>query len=329
MSGPTSRSFALFLLAAALLSPAATPAPSALAAPALREPPAGPPVALRTELVLDHALLATWGVDRPAGLAFDGDGSLYVLDSSSRRVVKVDRAGRFEHEVELAGADAARLVQPTGLVIDARGSVLLLDRSAGSILAYDRRGSLLTSHDVAPDLLDDARAPGAALLLDSFSRLWLLAPRERDLVRLDEGLERDRPGRFLAPEDSVGLPAAAAIAPSGDAWVADARDGGVRRYRPSGALAGSAAVADSAAPAPVVTALAVDKDGYAFAADAASERIVVLAPDGSRVLARALGGPSVPWRPAAIAWSRLDRIAVADPKRGEVQILAVERGRTP
>ncbi|MGE5175454.1 MAG: hypothetical protein ACM3JJ_03690 [Hyphomicrobiales bacterium] len=327
MSGPSSRFVVAFLLALALARPGAPP--RALGAPALLERPAGPPAALRTVIVLDRATLDGWGIGRPSGVAYDADGSLYVLDATRRRVVKLGGDGAFLHEVELAGADAARLVQPTDLAIDARGSVLVLDRAAGSVLAYDKRGALLASHDFDPSIADDARAAGASILLDSFSRLWLLAPRARDLVRLDDALAPAGAGRFLAPEDSVGLPAAAAIAPSGDAWIADAASGLLRRFRASGALATSTALADSGGPAPVVTALAVDRDGYVFAGDAANDRVSVVAPDGRRVLDRALGGPASPWRPAAIAWSRLDRIAVADPDRGEVQILAVERGPAP
>ncbi len=38
-----------------------------------------------------------------------------------------------------------------------------------------------------------------------------------------------------------------------------------------------------------------------------------------------MGGAARPWRPGALAWSARDRLAVADPERGEVEILAIER----
>ncbi|HEX7077451.1 MAG TPA: hypothetical protein VF363_03430, partial [Candidatus Eisenbacteria bacterium] len=172
MSGPSLRSFVALVALLAPVCPLAGSARAAIGTPSLREPAIGPPRGLRTERVLDRATLEAWGIERPSRLVYDADGSLYVLDASRRRVVKVDAGGRFQHEVELAGADDARLVQPADLAIDARGSVLVLDRAAGSLLAYDRHGSLLASHDFAPDLIDEARVPGAAILLDSFSRLW-------------------------------------------------------------------------------------------------------------------------------------------------------------
>lgn len=304
---------------------AAGTAPRTLhAAPAIRQAQAGPPAALRSELVLDRATLESWGVPRPSRLAFDAEGALYILDSGRRRLVKIGADGRFLHEVSVSGADPASTAEPADVCVDARGSVLVLDRAAAAILAYDRGGALLAARPFAPDLAEEARDPRASVLLDAFGRLWLVAPRERDLVRLTASLARERAGRFLTPEDSVGSPAGAAGSPNGAVWIADATSGTLRRYHASGALAGRVRTADST-EASAVTALASDASGYVYAADKAGQRIVVLAPDGARTLERPLGGGDRPWRPVALSWSPRDRLAVADAERGEVQLFAVER----
>ena len=294
------------------------------AAPSLRQAEAGPPVALRSEIVLDRATLESWGVPRPSRLAFDTEGALYILDPGRRRLVKVGADGRLLHEVAVSGADPTSTAEPADVQVDARGSALVLDRAASAVLAFDRSGGLLAVRPLAPDLADEGRDPRASILLDSFGRLWLLAPRERDLVRLTSSLARDRAGRFLTPEDAVGTPTAAASLPNGEAWIADAT-GAVRRYRASGALAGSIATADTAGPVTVV-ALACDASGYVYAADRTGQRIIVFASGGERLLDRALGGDARAWRPAALAWSVRDRVAAADPERGEVQVFSIERG---
>jgi streptogramin lyase len=227
--------------------------------------------------------------------------------------------------VAVSGEDVASRAEPADVVVDARGSVLVLDRAAGSVLAYDKNGALLAETPLADDLREEARDPRAALLLDGFGRLWLVAPRERDLVRLDASLGRDRAGRFLTPEDSVGVPGAAAALPNGETWIAEAPSGTLRRFRASGALARSAAIPDSGLGT-AVASLAADRSGYAYAGDVRGQRILVLGPEGAPVLERFLGGDTAAWRPAALAWSPLDRLAAADPERGEVTIFAIERG---
>jgi len=282
---------------------------------------------LRAALVLDSATLEAWGVPRPTRLAFDADGALYVLDSAHRRLIKVGPDGRLLHEVDLSGDDTAARAEPADVAVDARGSVLVLDRASASVLAYDKNGALLGAHPVGPDLVAEARDPRASLLLDAFGRLWLLAPRERDLVRLDSSLRRERAGRFLTPEDSVMVPRAAASLPNGETWIADSRTAGLRRYHASGALVvGGEGSAGSAADSFDVAALAADRAGYVYAGDRAGQQILVFAPSGSRVLARALGGESRRFRPSAVAWSPRDVLAVADAERGEVHVLVVERG---
>ncbi len=273
--------------------------------------------------MLDRATLGAWGVARPSRLAFDADGALYILDTTRRRLVKVTPEGRLLHEVTVSGEDAATLAEPGDVVADSRGSILILDRSAAAVRAYDKNGSLLASHPLAPDLAAEARDPRASLLMDAFGRLWLVAPRERDLVRLDGSLARARAGRFLTPEDSVSVPRAAVSASNGETWIADAASGSLRRFRASGALAGNVPLGDTLAAA--ITALACDRWGYVYAADGVGQRILVFGPGGARALDRGLGGEAHPWRPGAIAWSPFDLLAVADPERGEVQLLGVER----
>jgi streptogramin lyase len=313
------------LLAAA--APALVAPQGARAAPAIRQAESGPPEALRSERILDRATLESWGVPRPTRLAFDGDGALYILDSGRRRLVKIGPDGALQHEVSMSGDDPASTMEPADVLVDARGSILVLDRASASILAYDKSGSLLAARPLAPDLADEARDPRAALLLDAFGRLWLLAPRERDLIRLGASLGRDRSGRFLTPEDSVGAPGAVAATPNGDAWIADLASGALRRFRPSGALAGAAGTADSsgALPRARIAALAADGSGYVYAADALGQRILVFGEDGSRAAERALGGAAHAWRPSALAWGSRDRLAAADAERGEVQIFVIER----
>lgn len=298
------------------------------ATPIARETAPGRPIALRIERILDREKLESLGVPRPSRLAFDGGGNLYVLDPLSRRVVKLGGDGAPRVDLGGYGQDAASFSIPSDLQVDSRQSLLVLDRGRNAVIAFDGTGQYLAARAVAADVAADAFAPAARLLVDPFGALWLLAARERDLLALDERLERARRSRFLAPEESLGTLASAAFLPSGGVWIHDAGAGALRRFGASGQLIGSVSLADSTGAA-APSDLATDGAGYLYVADVAGQCVRVYDESGVLRLTRALGGPSAPWRPAALAVSKQDRIAIADPARGEIQILVIERERTP
>jgi len=303
--------------------------PSAWATPSItQEEPAGPPVALRTERVLDREALEALGVPRPSRLKYDAAGNLYVLDAVSRRVVKLDPRGAPLLDLGGYGDDEASFSIPCDLVVDARQSLLVLDRGKSAVIAFDGNGHFLGSRSMAADVSTEAFAPSARLVVDLFGSLWLVAPRSRDLVPLDERLSRARRSRFLAPEESLRAIASAAFLPGGGVWIHDPEAGALRRFDASGGILGTVSLRDSTGFA-VPSELATDASGCLYVPDFEGQRILVYDPDGALRITRALGGAREPWRPAAIAISRLDRVAIADPARGEIQILAIERGRAP
>jgi DNA-binding beta-propeller fold protein YncE len=325
MSG--THSFLRFLL---LAVPAASAfSIHAVASPPIeRDRPGGPPVALRVERILDRAELERLGTPNPSRLVFDADGALYALDPGRRRVLKLDARGRPALEWGGYGGDETSFSVPSDLAIDRRQSLLVLDRGKSQVAAFDGSGRYLGARALGSDVRADALDPAARLLVDPFGSLWLLAVRERDLVELNDRLERERRTRYLAPEESIGTPGTAAFLPGQGGWIHDAGHAVLRRFGAGGRLLGSIPLADSTgtiAPAD----LACDPGGSLFVADSEGQRILVFGESGALRLERQLGGAGVPWRPRAVAVSRLDRVAVADPERGEIQILAIERGDAP
>jgi hypothetical protein len=300
----------------------------ALAAPPIeRDLPAGPPAGIRVERILDRDELERLGAPNPSRLVFDADGSLYALDIGRRRVVKLDPRGAPVLEWGGYGGDETSFSIPSDLAIDRRQSLLVLDRGKNQVAAFDGTGRYLGSRALGADVQADAMDPGARLLVDPFGKLWLLAVRERDLVELNDRLERERRTRYL-PEESLGTPGAATFLPDQGGWIHDADRAVLRRFGAGGRLLGSIPLRDSTGTI-LPAALACDPAGWLFVADAQGQRVLVYDETGKLVLERQLGGASVPWKPRAIAVSRFDRVAIADPERGEIQILSVERRAAP
>jgi streptogramin lyase len=217
------------------------------------------------------------------------------------------------------GTDEASLELPVDIAVDRDQSLLVLDRGRGALLAFDRAGRFLGQRLFQGAAADEAREPGARLLLDRLGKLWLLSAHERDLVPLDDVLEPARTSRFLVPEDSLRAPLVAASSPDGDLWVYDAGRAAVLRFDPSGRLQSTVASA-------CVTDLAVDAAGFLYAASATSQSVSAYGSriEGSARTLRLFGGDKISWRPAALAVGPGRRVAVADPDRDEIQMLAPE-----
>ncbi|HET9950246.1 MAG TPA: hypothetical protein VFS09_00480 [Candidatus Eisenbacteria bacterium] len=334
MSRYAATASAVLFLFAATFAPRASAIAASDAGDAARG--AALPTSLRDERLLDRERLRAWGIERPSRLAFDEEGALYVLDARTRRVIRLALGSRpasgddarDDADGALVFGDASvSSALPHDLVFDLRGSLLVLDRAGGTLLAYDSRAAYLGARNLDPSLAEEARSAEARLLRDAYGDLWLLAPREGDLVPLDGRLGRRRTGRFLTPEDSLSQPVAAAFLPHGGGWVADRGRALVSRFDATGRIVGSASLGDSLGGTP--TDLASDDAGSLFIADAGASRIVVLGPNGARLATRWLGGATRPWTPGAIAWGGGDRVAVADESRDEIWIFSVRRETTP
>jgi len=278
--------------------------------------------ALRTEGSFDRDALESVGIRHPARLAYDADGNLHVLDAETRRVMKLDPRGHLLYEVGGSGTDETAFDLPVDLAVDRDQSLLVMDRGRAALLAFDRSGRFLAVRSFQGEAAEDARDAGSRLLLDRFGKLWLLAPRARDLVPLDDRLAPARTTRFLTPEDSVEAPTLAALRAGGESWVFDAARG-LARFDATGKLlrGGWKPGADQ----PALSDLAVDASGTVLASDPAGQRLLVFTPDGRLVLSRALGGATHHWRPQALALGPNGRVAIADPERCEIQILTLVR----
>jgi DNA-binding beta-propeller fold protein YncE len=290
-----------------------------------REQAVPPPRALRVHALWDRDAMEAAGIRSPERLLYGPDGTLYVLDGESRRIVALDPAGRPIRSVGGYGSDEASLEVPVDLILDHRGSLLVLDRSRGEIVAFDPAGRFLTSRTLAGDALDEGRTPGVRLLRDPFGSLWLLAPSARDLIPLDDQLAPARVSRYLEPRDSLVTPTLAAFAPGGDVWVYDAGPHALRRFGSGGRLLLRASLGDSTSVAVEPAEIASDRSGAAYVADPAGQRILVVAPSGTVTLTRFLGGAERPWRPTSLAVGPGDLLAAADADRDEIQVFSVGR----
>jgi hypothetical protein len=118
-------SFAVPLLAAALLSADAAAQDRIVRLPERDRPLAGTPAQVFSIGRADGAAHEAFGI--VAGVAFDASDNLYVLDRQSAHVLVYDRTGRFIRQIGKQGEGPGELIMPLQLTIGGDGTVIVSD----------------------------------------------------------------------------------------------------------------------------------------------------------------------------------------------------------
>ncbi|MGQ9572852.1 MAG: flippase activity-associated protein Agl23 [Dehalococcoidia bacterium] len=102
------------------------------------EPPETPKVDNEGRFTLGQQGSSPGRFIKPAGLALDGDGNLYVADSGNHRIQKFDRKGQFVAEVGSYGNGEGEFNEPWGVAVDKEGNLYVADTWNNRIQKFDR-----------------------------------------------------------------------------------------------------------------------------------------------------------------------------------------------
>ena len=84
---------------------------------------------------------ASWEMfSRIAGLEFDAQGNLYVLDAGNHRVVVFDRNGRFQREFGRRGEGPGEFRRPSSITITSAGEVVVNDVGNRAVVIFGPNG---------------------------------------------------------------------------------------------------------------------------------------------------------------------------------------------
>jgi len=237
--------------------------------------------------------------DRPAGVATDSSGNVYVADANNRAIRKITPAGAVTTLAGLAGSwgsadgtgSAARFDDPLGVATDSSGNVYVADSSNDTIRKITPAGAVTTIAGLA-GVMGSADGTGSA-------------------------------ARF-------NVPVAVATDSSGNVYVAEYSHA-IRKITPAGAvttlagLAGGAGSADgvrSAARFNRPGGLATDSSGNIYVADSDNHMIRKITPAGAVTTMAGLAGVDGSadgtgsaarfWYPRSVATDSSGNIYVAD-----------------
>ena len=73
---------------------------------------------------------------RPANLAIDMSGNIFVLDEGNNCIQKFDSNGNFITKWGTVGSGDGQFNEPTGIAIDSSGNIYVVDRSNSRIQVF-------------------------------------------------------------------------------------------------------------------------------------------------------------------------------------------------
>ena len=316
------------------------------------------PGSRRIDRLAETAATSASGRSLPAGMVLDADGNLYVAESGSHRVRRIDSAG-FVSTIAGTGrrgftgdggpATSASLDLPSSVALDAAGNLYVADRGNHRVRRIDAAGVITTvagtgepgySGDGGPATAARLNAP-SEVALDAAGNLYVADTRNHRVRRVDpagvittiagtgeRGYSGDSGPATAARLDS---PWGLALDVAGNLYVADVDNNRVRRVDPAGIIttaAGTGALGYSGDDGPATEAwlhwphwVALDAAGNLYVADTLNHRVRRIDPAGviTTVAGTGVAGNSGDGGPAAAA--QLDTpLGVATDPQGNVYI---------
>lgn len=241
---------------------------------------------------------------RPAGLAYDGKGNLYIADEGNARIRVVSPTGKIttlggRGEGGILGdggpAVQATLFSPGSVSVDLNGSIFIADTGSqrirkitpdGAISTFAGNGTRSFYGDGGPAKLAQFDAP-SAVLADRSGNLYISDTNNNRIRRISpDGTIVTVAGSSTAPgfggDNSLGVyaqlnkPTALAFDRNGNLYIADTGNNRIRRLDNHGYIS-SLPIADLSLPRGV----AVDSDDSVFISDTGNQRIRKWKPDGT------------------------------------------------
>lgn len=254
------------------------------------------------------ALKAGLDVAFGGGIAFDGEGNLYIADSQNNRVRKVSTAGTITtiagngltgYSGDNGPAVAASLADPTAVAFDGSGNMFIADAGNGVVRKVDASGNISTF--ARPGLIGlAALLPGLAVdgsgnvyVSDGIFDVWKIDPSGNTTLFAGAFFNTGYNGDGIpATEAELNFPAGLAVDGQGNVYIAEWLGNRVRKVDTSGIISTVAGtgvggfngdgISATAAQLFEPTDIAVDGEGNLYISDSINFRIRWV--DGSGVI---------------------------------------------
>ena len=231
----------------------------------------------------------------PLGLAADGQGNLYIADTSNGRVRKVSPDGAIATVAGIGQNDfygdggpaaSARLRLPSGLTVDRQGNLFIAETgrirmvSTSGIIntvagtgteGYSGDGGLATNAQISPTALA-IDGQGTVFLADGY-RVRKISPAGIITTVAGNGTY-GYSGDGAAATSGQLFPAGVAVDGQGNLFVSDQSSGRIRKISPAGIISTVAGGGNSGTSGDGVPATSTQIDSFGIAIDAQGNLVV-------------------------------------------------------
>jgi sugar lactone lactonase YvrE len=161
-----------------------------------------------------HELTSPGDFSRPAGVAVDEEGNLYVADTYNNRVEIFDADGQFISTFGKAGDGPGYFSRPKGIAIDGDGHIWVADGMQDRVQVFNKEGQLLISfggHGLLPGQFQGL----VGITIDKRNRVFTteifpgraqqfqyVTDAEADAVRQKKAAEREKTAAARGGSDS-------------------------------------------------------------------------------------------------------------------------------
>jgi tripartite motif-containing protein 2/3 len=285
------------------------------------------PLALRFERAFGQSGTGPAEFYRPGGLAATPVGGILVADTGNVRVQHLTRTGEMHWEAGGLGTDEGAMGRPTAVAPAAGLDYLVLDSLGGAILQFHARGEYLgvAVNLAAGSLVDRLGEVEARGLAVDRSGGVLVSDRDGDrlLVFASDWAFQYQVGGFGDDAQSFEDPEGVAVARN-RIFVADSMNGRVQVLDELGSFVDAWPLPGGGMP----LAVAADRHGNVFVADAGHSRVVAFTSDGSLACTVGAAGDGLGSfrRPSGICVVE-DRLVVADADLDRLQVFEIRYSR--
>jgi len=212
--------------------------------------------------------------DRPAGVAVDTNGDLWVVDMGNARVEKFNKKGEFIFAFGKEGSGEGQFKYPAGIAVDSNGNVWVADAFNNRVEKFNEDGEFL--FEIKETGAEEGQFFGPeGVAVDAGDNVWVADTYKSRLLKFDEegefleavGSQGTKPGQLGNPTDIE-------IGPEGNIWVSEWSNQRISQFNEAGEfvqLFGEAGSGDGQFERP--DAINVDENGNVWVLDEGNARV--------------------------------------------------------
>jgi len=262
----------------------------------------------------------------PFDLALSASGDLFVSDSPSYRVLRLDSSHKPVLTFGKAGAHVGRLNFPRGIAVDPDGLVYVVDSNNCRVQVFDESGMVKRAIGSIGSIGGTFSTP-QGVCIDGKGRLYVADTRNHRIQIFENDELTAVLGELGDDKEQFRLPTATAARTDGEILVLDSKHGLVKVFGPDLKFRFSfGGVGSAPGMFNMPQGMKLDEEGGVWVADSGNHRIQRFSPDGKFlcVFGKAGFGPGEFKNPTGIALGQ-GRLYVADNGNGRIQVMVNEK----